>query len=62
MKIILKYLFLQKKEGQQHQIWYEGHDSLLDKYMYIRSMEVKGKGLIVQYGYEWYYSTGTYFF
>nr|XP_022345197.1 di-N-acetylchitobiase-like isoform X2 [Crassostrea virginica] len=31
-----------QKEGQQHQIWYEGHDSLLDKYMYIRSMEFKG--------------------
>ncbi|XP_061174413.1 di-N-acetylchitobiase-like isoform X2 [Saccostrea echinata] len=26
----------------QHQLWYEGHDSLLDKYMYIRSMQFKG--------------------
>lgn len=31
-----------KKGEQQHQIWYEDHDSLLDKYMYVRSMKLKG--------------------
>lgn len=31
-----------KKGEQQHQIWYEGHDSLLDKYMYVRSMNLRG--------------------
>lgn len=34
---------LQKKGEQQHQIWYEDHDSLLDKYMYVRSMNLRGK-------------------
>ncbi|XP_062592149.1 di-N-acetylchitobiase-like isoform X2 [Saccostrea cucullata] len=31
-----------KDNGVQHQLWYEGHDSLMDKYMYIRTMKFKG--------------------